>query len=1211
MKKAAYAFGGLVVLLVAAALIVPGLIDWNSYKTEIAAEAKKATGRTLEIAGNLELGVLPTPHVRVSDVRFANAPGGTAAHMATLKELRASVKLLPLLTGSVEIASVELVEPVIELEKRADGTGNWVFAPPPAQPDGDDPSAASGEKAAAKDPQALSLDLLRIERGTVVYRDAATGSVQRLENLTADMSAGSLTGPFTIKGGVDIQGASLSVDGRVGKFAEKSAVPFDIGMGIPGTGTRIALKGNVTDIETSPAVSATLEGEGDNLGALIGALSGQPAPAPLGQPFTVSATVKGGAEEVGVNGLVVSLGDSKMNGDVRARLSATPSIDVSLRSGSLDVDAWLAAGAGAKPTPVGQQDNSPAATAAGTTPAALAPPPGSGPGLPADLNVNLTVEIAEAILRKGRVRDIRLDAALAGGALTLNTLTATLPGAARVDASGRMTSPQGATNFTGKASVRTARLRSVMEWLEVDVAHVPADRLRRFALSTDIAGTADQIQIANINGQFDASRMSGGVTLALRERLAFGASFSIDQINADAYFGGSQTPAGKTAGASPDTAGPTAGPAKPASPGPLAALKDFDANLQLRLGNLTYRKTAIRDIRLDGTLVNGVLTFRDASIRNLAGTSVQLAGTVTGLEGIPGFDGTVSAASNDLTGLFRVAKIEISVPPRKLGKMRFSAKTNVTQNRLNLDADLQLAGARTTMKGTIAGLPAAPVFDISLDGRHPEIARLAALFSDGRPGPKAGPVTVRARLKGDTNAVDVDATTGLNGGTLKVAGKVDGLATTPRMNLGVDLNQPDFVRFVRTFEPGYAPSKRKLGSLRLSARLQGTDRDLAIRNLTGNVGPAKISGTGSYIDRAPRPAVNLALKSSAIPLSDFLEAPAGTKNARATGAGRAGAASGRAPKPGQRWSREKIDTAALGLIDAEIDLGADALLYKSYRVDQPKILASLKNRVLDIRQIAGRMFDGSFEMKARMDGRKTPDLRATIKVADARVDNAFFAGDAFDVEAGNLTHDLAITSRGNSQYDLIRGLNGNGSLTVTDGVVRGFDLQALTRSLRGADLRNLLNLVPAALASIGKTRKTRFSSLKGTIQIANGVVSTRDALLTSDGGDISAAGTVNLPAWDMNMIADIRPRKVREIPKLRVTLTGPPDQPNPKFNFDELTKDAITRGIGGLLRKVLPGAKSDTNSESGSQEQQQQPQQPQRSDPAQELIKNIFKGFGR
>ena len=38
MKKAAYGFGGLVVLLVAAVLIVPSLVDWNSYKAEIAAE---------------------------------------------------------------------------------------------------------------------------------------------------------------------------------------------------------------------------------------------------------------------------------------------------------------------------------------------------------------------------------------------------------------------------------------------------------------------------------------------------------------------------------------------------------------------------------------------------------------------------------------------------------------------------------------------------------------------------------------------------------------------------------------------------------------------------------------------------------------------------------------------------------------------------------------------------------------------------------------------------------------------------------------------------------------------------------------------------------------------------------------------------------------------------------------------------------------------
>ena len=41
MKKAAYGFVGLIVLLVGAALVVPGLINWNSYKAEIAAEVRK------------------------------------------------------------------------------------------------------------------------------------------------------------------------------------------------------------------------------------------------------------------------------------------------------------------------------------------------------------------------------------------------------------------------------------------------------------------------------------------------------------------------------------------------------------------------------------------------------------------------------------------------------------------------------------------------------------------------------------------------------------------------------------------------------------------------------------------------------------------------------------------------------------------------------------------------------------------------------------------------------------------------------------------------------------------------------------------------------------------------------------------------------------------------------------------------------------------
>ena len=72
---------------------------------------------------------------------------------------------------------------------------------------------------AANPTRRRSADRLRIEQGTVVYRDAAAGTVRRLEDLEANLSAGSLKGPFTVKGGVRMMGMSLTIEGRFGRFA--------------------------------------------------------------------------------------------------------------------------------------------------------------------------------------------------------------------------------------------------------------------------------------------------------------------------------------------------------------------------------------------------------------------------------------------------------------------------------------------------------------------------------------------------------------------------------------------------------------------------------------------------------------------------------------------------------------------------------------------------------------------------------------------------------------------------------------------------------------------------------------------------------------------------------------------------------------------------------------------------------------------------------
>ncbi|MCZ6606505.1 MAG: AsmA family protein, partial [Alphaproteobacteria bacterium] len=68
MKKVGLVLVGLVVLLVAAVLVAPRLIDWNGYKPEIAQAVKEATGRTLVIGGDIEVSIFPGISFGLSDV---------------------------------------------------------------------------------------------------------------------------------------------------------------------------------------------------------------------------------------------------------------------------------------------------------------------------------------------------------------------------------------------------------------------------------------------------------------------------------------------------------------------------------------------------------------------------------------------------------------------------------------------------------------------------------------------------------------------------------------------------------------------------------------------------------------------------------------------------------------------------------------------------------------------------------------------------------------------------------------------------------------------------------------------------------------------------------------------------------------------------------------------------------------------------------------
>ena len=199
MKKLLIGLGVVVVLLIAAVIVVPMLIPLDSYKGEIQARAKAATGRDLRIDGDISLSLIPVIAVSVEDVGFANAPGASTPEMATIDRLDVALQLLPLLSGEVAIDRFILEKPVINLEVDAEGKPNWQLetADSAAAPSADTGGDAGGGASPISE---IRLGEVRLVDGTLNYLDRRSEQEITVSEVNMELSLPSLSSPFAAAG---------------------------------------------------------------------------------------------------------------------------------------------------------------------------------------------------------------------------------------------------------------------------------------------------------------------------------------------------------------------------------------------------------------------------------------------------------------------------------------------------------------------------------------------------------------------------------------------------------------------------------------------------------------------------------------------------------------------------------------------------------------------------------------------------------------------------------------------------------------------------------------------------------------------------------------------------------------------------------------------------------------------------------------------------
>ena len=735
-KKILYGVGGVVGLVVVAAVAAPFFVDLNSFKPQIAAEVKKATGRELRLDGAISLSILPSPSVTVAGVTFFNVSGAKNPHMVEIKSVTVKPSLLALLTGNIEVSSVTLVEPKIVLEINAEGKPNWEFAP----------SVAEAKPAAPKPASAkpISLGALNIENGTLIFSDSKAGLSLVAEKTNMTASVGSPEGPFSLTGGASLNGAPMKVDLSVSaKGANGHTMNASL---MAGTG-KLAFKGTMSELGANAriqgAASASAESLAEFMATIMGFLGDAPVPNPmLAGKFNFEGNIELSQTSAAARDFKVALGQDSGSGTVAVTLKPALSVEAKLNVPKLDVDKWLAA---AKPPAM------PPAPKPGQTAPTAPPPPSATPApappapagmLPNNLTVKASIEVGEVVYNKGSLRNVACELDIKNGAIAVPKLTATAPGDLQLQAKSTMAGDR----VTGEFSLNGPKLRETLTWLKIDQASLPAGKFNKLSVRGRMASSGATIEVTNAAYELDDIKGTGGVSVTLGVPMRIVANVEIDTLNVDDYMpkqAAGQKPAASTS-AAPER--PTAGPS---------------VGLKAKVRRLIYNKETIGGVDVDIALQGTTLRLNAVNISDLAGARLAVRGTVANYAGaMPRPDIAFNFEARDAS---RVAKLVGASAPDNLKQVSASGGIAGTAEQLNLrDVVLNAMGysvratGQLNLPGAAKGAPQSVAYkgSVTVNGQTIEGSVDAKLA--GRP-------SITADLKA-AGVFDVDKITGGGGG---------------------------------------------------------------------------------------------------------------------------------------------------------------------------------------------------------------------------------------------------------------------------------------------------------------------------------------------------------------------------------------------------------------------------------------------------------------
>jgi len=1090
-----------IILALVAALVAPLVVDWNHYRTAFENEASRLTGLSVRVTGTIDARILPTPRIKLRDVEVGEA-GREPRLRAGALDLE--VRLGPLIRGEVQATEARLVTPQIDLALDRSGAIDWPI--PTRAWRADD----------------LSISRLRIEDGSIVLADAASGSRLTLQKLSFDGDIRSLLGPFRGEGtfvagdepySYRISGGRADADNgfkiRLGVNPSNHPLTTDI------DGT-LALGRGVPQFDGTVALARPV-------GAALS--SGQRV---MNDPWHAGGTIRATPAAASLHDVTFQYGPDEravvFTGKADLTFGAQPHFDGEIAALEVDVDRALAAPDLTHRPPLLVVKSFVDAFVASVKP----PLPG-----------RLAVGIAGLTVGGTNVQSLHGVARFDATGWSLDGVELRAPGLTQVSLSGHVEQSGHGLAFTGPGTLDSADADTLLAWLS-GRGDASSAGVRALRAHGDVTIAGDRLAVAGLDATLDQENVQGrfAYTWPASDHPAIvEADLHATKLDLDALAAFAKTAVDENGFALPR-----------------------QGSLALDIGKATLAGIHARAVKAQVKFDSGALQIEHLSVGEPGGAALDISGRIDELSSQPRGRVTVDLNAGTLADLSHVLgqfapqaadvlrRAADRLAPAKLHGTLTVERAATAGSTAKLDLNGQLGLMRVALNGAATGEPAKlGEANVRIDSRldADDATALTALFGlnrvvavDQLPGrvtlSAVGPLNGEVRVDGEASASGFTAAVR---GAVQPNGKETLAGTFQVLATAADLGP---LQQAMTGQPGTAVPV----AARAAVSIAGSA--LSFTQIAIAAGKASVRG---------HLAVNLAN-----PIAIDGDVGADTID----GAWLASALLG-LPRQAQNtatpWSSQPLGGGAFAAMNGAVTFTLDRSAFT------PALVASNLKGVAQFRpgEIALQNIDGGLaggHVTGEVAFRRNADgLVSHGHIALADADAATVLQTDKKIIDARLTLKADFDSFGSSPAALVRAAHGSGAIALADAHITGLDPAAFVAAMRAADQGTAIELAKIQPAVNAALAGGRLAAPQGdaAMTITDGKVSVANVTLPAqDGGALSISGALDLNtgAADARMTLTAPPPPhalIRIRPELAVALKGPLAAPVRTLDVSALT----------------------------------------------------------